>query len=659
MLLQSKKKSALFLLITIASSLIFSQQKQINALKAKLKDSSLNDSIRIKYLGDLGWYYGNVSIDSAFFYTKKGLNLSIKSNNLKGIGQSYNDLGIIHYRTSKYDSARYYYRKSLTIRTKINDSIGLAGLYSKIGISFQQNSILDSALYFNNKSLRMYEALGMKRHVIINQNNIANIYQNLNQFDKALKIHLSVLATREKTKIPAELAESYVNIGNVYQRLNELEKSKNYYDKAIAISEKHNLIRNLSIVYNNYGNIYKEESKMDLALDFYKKAYTIRKNLKDSYGLASVTGNLGVLYFEAAKFKTAEPYLHESLLLSKKLKAKELELSAYKVLLMLKAYLKQPDSTIFYQKKYDDLNNIIRNENVTKQVLEIETKYQTEKIEKENAIQKEQLLTQELAIKNKTLFTILLASALIILGIIFFAVYKKNQLKRKQLKKEIDLKDALATIKTQNRLQEQRLRISRDLHDNIGSQLTFIISSIDNLKYISKDANKKLKDKLTSISGFTSDTIHQLRDTIWAMNKSEITVEDLHTRILSYVEKAKVASPNITFKVEYNIDLNMVFTSLIGMNIFRVIQEAINNSIKYSEANQLEILLRKKDNLFEAIVKDNGNGFDIKSVDLGNGLSNMEKRMSEVGGKVKIISEKEKGTEIIVAVALKNTSNDV
>ena len=80
-------------------------------------------------------------------------------------------------------------------------------------------------------------------------------------------------------------------------------------------------------------------------------------------------------------------------------------------------------------------------------------------------------------------------------------------------------------------MQEQRLRISRDLHDNIGSQLTFIISSIDNLKFVTKDVNEKLKDKLSSISSFTSDTIFQLRDTIWAMNKSEITIEDLHARI--------------------------------------------------------------------------------------------------------------------------------
>jgi len=187
------------------------QQKQITQLKKQLSDTTISDSLKIKLLGDLGYYYVNVNLDSSVYFTKKGLQLALKTNNLKGIGQSYNDIGIIHYRTSRFDSAITYYNKSLKIRNVLNDSVGIAGLYSKIGIAFQQIATLDSALYYNNKSLRVYEQLGMKRFVVINQNNIANIYQNLNQFDKALEIHFKVLEEREITKVPNELVESYVN----------------------------------------------------------------------------------------------------------------------------------------------------------------------------------------------------------------------------------------------------------------------------------------------------------------------------------------------------------------------------------------------------------------------------------------------------------------
>jgi len=73
--------------------------------------------------------------------------------------------------------------------------------------------------------------------------------------------------------------------------------------------------------------------------------------------------------------------------------------------------------------------------------------------------------------------------------------YNQQKLRNSQLRKENELKTALAQIETQNRLQEQRLRISRDLHDNIGAQLTFIISSIDTLKLRFKDMNEKLSDR--------------------------------------------------------------------------------------------------------------------------------------------------------------------
>lgn len=92
-----------------------------------------------------------------------------------------------------------------------------------------------------------------------------------------------------------------------------------------------------------------------------------------------------------------------------------------------------------------------------------------------------------------------LISFLILASVIIYFLGKRNQLKRMQLEKELALKEELSQIKTKNKLQEQRLEISRDLHDNIGSQLTFIISSLDNLKFISKTKNSKILIKLEEI----------------------------------------------------------------------------------------------------------------------------------------------------------------
>src|SRR5690606_18559390 len=215
----------------------------------------------------------------------------------------------------------------------------------------------------------------------------------------------------------------------------------------------------------------------------------------------------------------------------------------------------------------------------------------------------------------------------------------------RQLQKESELKTALAKIETQNKLQEQRLRISRDLHDNIGAQLTFIISSIDNLKFGFTDISEKLGQKLTGISQFASQTIYELRDTIWAMNKENITFEDLQARIANFIEQAKNASEKteFSFNIEKNVDETHVFSSVEGMNIYRINQEAVNNALKYAAADEDEVNISKEKNKHQIEIADNGKGFDPNTTEMGNGLNNMKKRAREIGGTLQIKSSK-KGT---------------
>jgi len=654
---QNKLRIIVCWIFCVVSISNFAQQKQIDALKKQLKNRSLSDSLKIKYLGDLGWYFSSFSSDSAFKYNELALALSKKTNNLRGIAQAYNDLGIVYYRLSQFDSSLVFYRKSFSIRKKINDNVGIASLYNKMGIAHNQLFRLDSAIYYAFKSLKIYENLGEKRFVAANLNNIANLYKDTKQFKKAFEKHQEALKIRNSLQDEKGILESFVGIGNVHIALKNNDSAKVYYEKSLDIAAKLNAINELSTIYNNLGTLYKSENDFTKSFANFKQSLQIRQQLQDNYGIASTLLSLSDLQMKQKNFLESERYLHQGLSIAKSVKANELQQDAYKQFMELKAYLKQPDSVSYYKEKFIEMQELLINNKVIQQLSELETKYQTAKKEAEIAAQKEVLLEQELALKNKSLYATIITFALLFLGLLFFANYKKNQFKRKQLQKEIDLKDALATIKTQNRLQEQRLRISRDLHDNIGAQLTFIISSLDNLKYLSKVANDSLKEKLTNISSFTSETIFQLRDTIWAMNKAEISVEDLHTRVLSFVQKAKKAITNIDFDISYDIDTNVGFSSLIGINIFRVIQESINNAIKYADAKKITIHLFKNETIFKASIVDDGKGFDLKKVDLGNGLANMEERVSEINASISIDSTIGKGTKITIEVPLKNETH--
>ena len=281
----------------------------------------------------------------------------------------------------------------------------------------------------------------------------------------------------------------------------------------------------------------------------------------------------------------------------------------------------------------------------------METKYQTEKKEKLLQKSKAEIAIGELEIKKKETQFLILGLISLALLIITYLVYRQQKLKNKQQEQEFELKSAISKIETQNKLQEQRLQISRDLHDNIGSQLTFIISSVDNIKYAFEIQNTKLDDKLSSISSFAKSTIIELRDTIWAMNTSDITLEDLQIRIHNFVEKAKEAKEEIQFSFHIEDHLKDIkFTSIEGMNIYRTIQEAINNSIKYAEANSIKIDIQSIKNDVIITVQDDGKGFDVDKIELGNGINNMKKRIHDINGEIKFITNAETGTEILIKV---------
>ena len=278
--------------------------------------------------------------------------------------------------------------------------------------------------------------------------------------------------------------------------------------------------------------------------------------------------------------------------------------------------------------------------------------YLSQERQNELLLEKVRIAELNLVVQKRTFRNFGIGSLLLIFGLLGVLFYNQKRLILGQRQKEVELKVALAKVEAQNKLQEQRLRISRDLHDNIGAQLTFIISSIDNLKYGFDIKDEKLNIKLDTISQFTSGTIYELRDTIWAMNKNEITFEDLQTRISNYIDKVHLYDSNINFNFNIGDSVNITkkFTSVEGMNIHRVVQEAIHNSLKYANASKIEVGVSKVDSNLVFKISDNGKGFDISSVKRGNGLNTMEKRIHSLGGEITINSKENEGTEIVVTI---------
>lgn len=508
------------------------------------------------------------------------------------------------------------------------------------------------------------------------------VYQN--KLDESLAYSLKAITIFENNKNFSKAGMVYGGLGYNLKAKN-LEKALYYMRKGIKLLEDTNDLERINPVYDNYGVLLSMSNNNDSALYYQKKSLSIKKQLKDSVGLGYGYANIANTFAEKRNFILAKKYVDSSSIirnkiadnygitvnyvqkaeifvlekkyneaiedfktcarLSQKYKYKHLEQYCYQNISKCYVELKDYKNAFDYKEKFqvvkDSADNIITNAKVE----ELQIEFETEKKEKLLAEAKVDLLAKEAKIKKRTTFLISALALAFLLGLIGFLVYKQQRLKNKQLVKENELRQALIKIENQNNLQEQRLAISKDLHDNIGSQLTFIISSLDNLKYF-EFTKDKLYTKFDSIGTFTRSTITDLRDTIWAMNKEAITFEDLKTRTTNFIEAAKTSLLGITFEFNYpkNTD-EVTLNSLQGIDVYRIIQEAVNNAVKHAEATKIIVNFELIKNTLEVSISDNGKGFDKETIEAGNGLASMKKRAQEINANLSI-EPLEQGTKV-------------
>lgn len=635
-----KKYFYFFVLLTISlSAPAQNAQDIIDTLKKDLKTNPDAKKTATIY-SDLTWYYSTVSIDSALHYGKKAVVESIKLGDSTLIAQVYSDVGAAYFRKGDYQNSKLNYLNAYKIRKAKNDFAGMAKVKANLANIYNKEGNKKLALKTYLESIDYFEKIGNFEAASYTKANVGYLFHETRNYPKAMRYLNEAIAYQEKNNLESGLCTSYLTLGNVYLREKDTVNALKFYNKCIQFSKKTGNKLSLSSALVNIGGIKSQQSKSKEANSLLSKS----KQIRDSLNIQNHESALSLFVIKEKILDSRFNEAKEDLLKLKKLyennpNEKEGLLETYYCLISTYGYLNEPDSVSFYTNKSSNLQVEILETKVIKQTAELETKYQTAK--------KEKLLQQkEAEAKQKNMMLVGISFLAFFIALIGFLIYRQQKLKTAQQEKEFELKSAISKIENQNKLQEQRLSISRDLHDNIGAQLTFIISSVDNIKYAFEITNEKLDNKLSNISSFARETIVELRDTIWAMNSNEISFEDLEIRINNYIEKAKEAKDQISFSFAIDPVLkNQKLSSVQGMNVYRTIQEAVNNAIKYANASIISINAKKSNDLTKITIQDNGLGFDQATIQKGNGLQNMQKRIEEIGGKFSIESSNE-GTKI-------------
>ena len=639
-----------FLIFTFLISTCYSQATKENDSLLHLARNSKFDTVRVDSYNKLFFnqVYSDVKASKKYFEAIFSLAKQKKIN--YAYAKAFNAKGVYLDMTGNFDSAYISYNKAIYFSKKAKLLSTEGSAYNNLGLLDWNRGDFYKALQNYNKSLELFEKIENINYQGNTLSNIGLIYDEIDEPKKAEFYLNKALNIRKKAKDDYGLSVSYVNLGKFFAKQGNYKFAISNYKKAIEIKTKINDELGIAIAKNNLSSSLISIKNYDEALKVLKESEIVcLKNEAESNIIESVYHGLSEVYLALNDLKKAKEYSNKLYLVAQKNNDLE-RLSAYyelesKIALTEKNYKKAYQ---FYLTK-DSLNTITGGLELKKAINLYEAKYQSEKNEKKLLLAKNELIKKELQIKNKnTQFQILILISLALISI-GYLIYRQQRLKNTQQEQEFQLKSAIKEIETQNQLHEQRLSISRDLHDNIGAQLTFVISSIDNLKFANQITDNKIVNQLTKISDFTKATIIELRDTIWAMNKDEFSFDDLRSRIFNFIEKAKSAKEDVTFS--FNVESNIQdkkMTSFVGINIYRTIQESINNAIKHANPSKIEVKVKPLGTKIQIQIVDNGNGFQVNEVDLGNGIMNMKKRIDDLNGDFSIHSELEKGTSISI-----------
>ena len=238
-----------------------------------------------------------------------------------------------------------------------------------------------------------------------------------------------------------------------------------------------------------------------------------------------------------------------------------------------------------------------------------------------------------------------LATLLTIAGIIWFTF--KSYYKRQLVKKDLELREQRLAFEKQQALQNERNRIAAEMHDDLGGGLTSIKFLAHRIQKKKADINPNdLVDKIINQSG---ELINNMSEIIWAMNSGFDTLNNLVAYIRNHIKKQCQ-----TFGITYSEDIPSIIpsTEVTGQkrrNSFLVMKEAMHNITKHANASNVKMVVIVDTDQLTIKLSDNGDGISEEN-QFGNGLKNMAKRMTDIGGTFNI--ENNKGTQITITTPL-------
>jgi signal transduction histidine kinase/Tfp pilus assembly protein PilF len=472
-------------------------------------------------------------------------------------------------------------------------------------------------------------------------NNLGLLKLRLNSPDEAIedfKIGLDIARRLKNTRLEVTLRE---NVGYYYLTIDSVDLAIQEYEESYELAKNRkfshlafNSLVNLGVIERQTGNYAKCDSLLDLALNMgqAEKLY---------YALSPIFLTMAQLELYAERYTNIQPLLDSALFYSKYTSKNEIQEGVYQITYEMLEKQGDFEEALEFYKRLSKFRDSLDKTGHMQMITELQLKYDVERKEKQHAEDKiayEHELSQNELQTERLKQNIGLGIIVFILAIGGFIIYYFKE----KHKREAQFSSALV-----NKLEEERGRIARDLHDGLGQSLVILKNKFNNYDSSNVESANQINENFT-------ETIEEVRNISRSLIPPELRRLGLQKSINKMLRDIEESSQIITTSdLDVLNDINLDPGSEI--RIYRIIQELANNTIKHSQASSLKVDFELQNGRLLIVYQDNGKGIDVESMSTEKsiGLRSIEQRLKFLNGTIKV-EKPAKGFRAVIRIKLKS-----
>ncbi|HJW31650.1 MAG TPA: tetratricopeptide repeat protein [Saprospiraceae bacterium] len=640
-------------------------------------------------LYSLGTYYWGIGQpENALLAMNQSKAIAEKNNYPKGMYDAYAIIGATYLKQGDFPKVRSIYRECLQLAQHHHNEYGanranylLANMYLQLGLMDSviviSKAVLDAPhMVYDSVTLPKFNAFlgnaymargdlqsAMKCYLdalaiaekIVNETvqmvclgNLANINNSLRNYKEAIAYQRRAFEIAVKNNQAEQVANSFLSIGASYRDQLILDSAAFYFRRSVQWFTIFGYRQGIAIATSDLGATMMQLNQIDSGMYYLRVAKAEFISLNDSFNIASTALLMGSMWRVIPEANRSRSKMLEALkefltcqAITEHNKLNDLRMNCYRELCLLHEALGNETEAFNYLKRYTNLSDTIRSQQYTKQMAEMQTKYESEKKETEIAkLNAEKLLGVEKISHQRVLNYSLLAMAGLILasGSVVFRNVQKKRVAEQQV----------AVLEKQNAIESMRTKIASDVHDEMGANLTRLGLNAQQLLQdpAIPPKGKQLVEKMALQS---KDIITGMREIIWASNPANDNLKSMLGFMRQYIDRF-FDGTNIRPLVNFPHDVGEVtLHPEVRRNLFLILKESLNNAVKYSGSDRIDIDFRNENESFNLNIKDYGKGIDDQNQDaFSNGLHNMKMRADLIHSFFKLITAPGQGVQISV-----------